>query len=144
MRDALRVLFLGTLLGLAILGVGGRLVMAAIAIDSGQRPAFTLGGTMTVVVLGAVSGLAGGAIALASRFIAVRFLGRWPWTAYPLFATSLVLVTARGLRGAPPRVHWYFYLLVALYGVALALLASRRRLASDPPQSQRPGRLASE
>jgi hypothetical protein len=144
MREALRVLILGTLLGLVVLGVGGRLVMAAIAIDSGQRPSFTLGGTTTVIFLGAVSGLAGGAIALVSRFVAARFLGRWRWMEYPLFAASLLLVTARGLRGAPAAVHWYFYLLVALYGGALALLASRRRSVSDPAQSQRPGRLASE
>jgi hypothetical protein len=143
MRQALRILTLGTLLGLAILGIGGRLAMSAIAISAGQRPAYSVGGTMTVVFLGAVSGLAGAAIALASRFIATRFIGRWPWIQFPLFAASLLLVTARGLRGTPPTGRWYFYALVAVYGLALAILMSRRQRDASA-QSQRPGRLASE
>jgi hypothetical protein len=144
MREPLRVLLVGALIGLAILGVGGRLAMSAIAISAGQRPAYSFGGTMTVVFLGAVSGLAGAAIALLCRWLAMRFAARWPWIQYAVFAAALMLVTARGLRGTPSSAQWSFYVLVALYGLALALLMSRRQRVPPSTQSQRPGRLASE
>jgi hypothetical protein len=83
-----RTLLTGTVLGLLILGAGGRIVMAVITADAGGAPRFTLGGTMTVVML----------------------------------ATLLLLVTIRGLRGTPQPGSWYFYPLVALYGVALVWL----------------------
>jgi hypothetical protein len=124
MRSALRDLLIGTALGFAILGIGGRLAMAAVAIASGQPSQWSLGGSMTVIFLGAVSGLAGAGIALASRAATRRV--RWPWAQYPVFALALALVTMRGLRGTPPNGHWYFYLLVGLYGLTLTWLTRPR------------------
>jgi hypothetical protein len=128
-RSAVRTLLVGTLLGLVVLGVGGRLAMAAIQVDAGASPAFSVGGTMTVVFLGAVSGLAGGALALISGAVARRYLSGHQWLRHALFGLLLFLVTMRGLRGSPPAGWWYFYLLVALYGASMALyVRGERRL----------------
>lgn len=144
LRAPLRTLLVGTALGLLILGVGGRLVMALVAAQTGARPTFTLGGSATVVFLGAVSGAAGALIAIVSRAIATRFARGAAWAAFMLFGAGLLLVTMRGLRGSPAGAHAYFYGLVVLYGVALALLDARARQPAAAGQSQRPGRLASE
>jgi hypothetical protein len=120
-----RTLVAGTLLGTLILGVGGRLAMAAIAASNGARPSFTLGGTLTVVGLGAVSGLAGGALALVSRLAMRRLIPNRGWPEYALLAVLLLLVTLRGLRGTPAIGGWFFIPLVAVYGISLVMLVSR-------------------
>lgn len=133
-HPVVRTLVIATGLGFLILGIGGRIAMAMITADAGGMPSFTVGGTFTVVMLGAVSGLAGGVLALISRASAKRLAPRHDWLQYVLLAVVLGLVTMRGLRGSPPAGRWYFYVLVALYGVALSWLT----------QSQRPRPLDSE
>ncbi|MGH7678765.1 MAG: hypothetical protein ACRENU_09885 [Gemmatimonadaceae bacterium] len=128
-RSFARTLVTGTMLGLVILGAGGRIAMAMITADAGGTPSFSVGGTMTVVMLGAVSGFAGAAMAIVSRIIAERLLPRAEWIQYPLFGAMLLLVTMRGLRGTPPAGAGYFFVLVALYGIALAWVTRRRPLA---------------
>jgi len=120
-----RTLLAGTLLGLVILGAGGRLVMAAITANAGGTPSFTLGGTTTVVMLGAASGFAGAVLALISRVVTTRLPPRYTWTQYLLLALLLLLVTMRGLRGTAQAGTGYFYTLVALYGISLALFMTR-------------------
>ena len=60
--DWLAGIVLGALLGAAFLGVGGRAAMRVFAIASGVPAGFSIGGSVTVVFLGAVSGAAGGAL----------------------------------------------------------------------------------
>ena len=144
MHPSIRVLLAGTSLGALILGAGGRLAMALVAVQNGARPAFSLGGTVTVIALGAASGLAGAVILLASSAIARRAPRGGRWLAYLLLGLGLLAVTMRGLRGSPASSHVYFYVLVAVYGVALALFDLRRQRIPRNAQSQRPGRLASE
>ena len=122
-----RTLTAGIALGLLILGVGGRLVMAVIAAEAGGTPRFTVGGTMTVVFLGAVSGFAGAVMAIGSRMVARRFLSRHEWLQYVLLGALLLLVTMRGLRGTQQAGSWYFYLLVAIYGVAVVRVTQSQR-----------------
>src|SRR5919201_7020272 len=112
----------GTALGAIILGVGGRLAMAGIALTAGSKPHFTLGGTLTVIALGAVSGLAGSAIALVTRGIRNRWLPRHTWVQHALLAALLLAITLRGLHGTPGIARWFFLPLVALYGVVLTVL----------------------
>jgi len=60
----------GTLLGLIILGIGGRLLMRVIAHMEGRVPAFTPGGSITVVFAGTVAGALSGLIyTLLRRFV---------------------------------------------------------------------------
>ena len=105
--------------------------MAAIAALGGASPAWTLGGTLTVVGLGALSGLAGSILALISHFGVQRVLPNHAWAQHVVFAVLLLVVTMRGLRGTPVVGYWLFFPLVAVYGVMLAVLMSRGRAASD-------------
>lgn len=134
MQDALRTLMLAAVLGLVILGVGGRAVMAAIAIHAGGTSRFTLGGTLTVIVLGAASGVGGGVMAIVSRAVSRRFAPGLPWIEYVMLAVMLLLATIEGLRGTPQRGTEYFYGLVAVFGIALVLARNRWSVA----QSQAP------
>ena len=118
---------LGAGLGVLILGIGGRVAMRGIAHATNVAPAFTLSGTMTVVGLGALSGLAGGLIyAVLARFLAHRALLR-----SLLFGVILVLITLRGLSPATALSISWFMPLVLLYG-ALIDYAYRRRFTSPP------------
>jgi hypothetical protein len=121
-----RTVVIGALLGLVILGIGGRAAMAYVAVQSGGSPSFTLGGTLTVIALGTASGLAGAVMALASRWAASWLPTRMRWLQHVLLAALLALVTARGLRGThQPGTEW-FWALVGVYGVALAWLTAPR------------------
>jgi hypothetical protein len=97
-REALRPWFrgaiLGALLGTLFLGIGGRGAMRAIAEVQNAATGFSWGGTMTVVFLGAASGLAAGLIYVACR----KLLARRPWMARALFGVVLLGITLRGLR----------------------------------------------
>jgi hypothetical protein len=143
-RTVTRTLVVGSILGLVILGVGGRLVMSWITAQAGGTPRYTLGGTLTVVMLGAASGFAGAVMWIASRAVTERFLARFVWTQYALLAAVLLLVTMRGLRGTAQAGSSYFYLLVALYGIGLVWLTRAASHAAAQPQSQRPRPLESE
>jgi hypothetical protein len=123
LRDALRTLAAGAVIGLIVLGLGGRLAMAAIQLQTTGDSNWSFGGSMTVVFLGGVSGLAGAAMFIVSQW-AARRVGAPTWGGYLLLALLLLLVTMRGLRGAAPAGAFYFYPLVALYG-ALLVTASR-------------------
>lgn len=129
-----RTLLLGTGLGLVILGVGGRAVMALIIAKAGGTPRFTVGGTLTVVLLGAASGLGGAVMAIVSRALSRRFAPRAPWIEYVLLTAMLTLVTMRGLRGTAQAGTEYFYGLVGVFGVALVIA----RRAWSGHQSQAP------
>jgi putative exporter of polyketide antibiotics len=118
---------LGTGVGVLILGVGGRVAMRAIAHATNVAPGFTLGGTMTVVGLGALSGLGGGLIyTVLARFLPNRRLVR-----SLLFGVVLVLITLRGLSPATTLSISWFMPLVLLYG-ALIDFAYRRWFTSPP------------
>lgn len=120
-RQWLRALILGIAIGSAVLGVGGRVAMRGITVANGQAGGFSLGGTLTVVFLGAVSGAAGGLI-LA---LAHQFFSRRPWVRGLLFWTALLLLTLRGLRPLEPLAAAFFMPLVALYGILMEIVWTR-------------------
>lgn len=134
-RPAARLLLAGALVGLVVLGVGGRVAMAFVqAASNTTPPRFTLGGTVTVIALGAASGFAGAAIALAIRALA-RPLGIKAVWQMAVFAAALALVTQRGLHGTAPVGRWYFYPLVAIYG-ALTIWLDRRMMVMSSPSAR--------
>jgi hypothetical protein len=114
-RDWATAVGLGAVLGALVLGGGGRAAMRVIAVSQGTPGAFSLGGTMTVVVLGAASGAVGGAILVVSRWL---FPAR-RWARVSLFWLALLLLTLRGLRPLDPLRAKLFVPLVVLYGAAL-------------------------
>ena len=111
----LRGAMLGTLLGALFLGIGGRAAMRAIGSLQGAPPGFSIGGTTTVVFLGAASGLAAGLIYVTCR----RLLQRHQWWARGLFAVILLGVTLRGLRPVDSQRLIIFLPLFAAFGFAL-------------------------
>src|SRR5215204_5874761 len=114
MRPALRGPLLGALLGLPILGGGGRLAMHAIALTSEAQRVVSVEGTITVLLAGVGAGLAGGAIyALLDRVLPQRRFARGL-----LFLAVLVLLTLRGLRPVTPLSLALFMPLALLYGAA--------------------------
>ena len=128
-RAWLRLLASGLMVGTVVLGVGGRAAMAMIqAASNTTPPRFTLGGSMTVIGLGAANGLLGAGIALVFRTLARRLDASVIW-GHAAFGAALALLTSRGLRGTDPIGNWYFYPLVGVYGV-LTIWLDRRWTAS--------------
>jgi hypothetical protein len=104
---------LGALLGLPVLGGGGRLAMHALASDV-QR-SVTVQGTVTVLLSGLVAGVVGGLIyALLDRALPDRRALR-----AVLFAVVLVLLTLRGLNPVQPLPLALFLPIVLGYGALL-------------------------
>jgi hypothetical protein len=105
----------GSVLGTLILGLGGRAAMRVIAVLDGTPQGFTVGGSMTVVFLGAVSGAAGGLILWAAR----RVLPNAPFIRGLIFWAALSCLTFRGLNPVTTQKVLVFGPLVALYGAIL-------------------------
>ncbi len=67
-QTGLRTMLAGGVTGLVVLGVGGRLAMAALPLATGSHPRFSWGGSIEVVLLGTIyGGFGGGALALLRR-----------------------------------------------------------------------------
>ena len=77
------------------LGVGSRLGMRLIALAEGRSPAFTLGGSVTVILLGTVVGVVVAAVFLLSRRL-------FPHRRFWRVAFFLVITGAIVLRGLDP------------------------------------------
>lgn len=92
---AMAVAGIAGVLGGAVLGAGSRVVMRVFAILVGQPTEFTVGGSLGLVVFGAIFGLAGGL-----AYIVVRRIIPGPWIvpglAFGLALVGLVLATMGG------------------------------------------------
>jgi len=128
-RDWLRYSLIGVGVGAVVLGVGGRLAMRGIAVLSGAPPSFTVGGSLRVVLMGALSGLGGAWILKVLRFFLAR---RWLIQTL-LFYAIIVLITLRGLKPVDLQRLVLFLPVVLLYAFLLRVLTRRRRtLAAGP------------
>lgn len=121
-RDWLTCSLIGTGLGAVVLGVGGRVSMRGTAVLSGAPPGFSVSGSLTVVLMGAVAGLAGAVILMVIRF----FLpGRWLIQTLSFYG-ALVLIMLRGIRPLDSQRLFLFLPLVLIYGFLLRVLSRRR------------------
>jgi hypothetical protein len=93
-QDWIAGIIAGTLLGTALLGVGGRMAMRVIGVMQGQPPGFSIGGTLTVVFLGAAAGAAIGVVFLLSR----TFFPRHRALRVGFFWIIVAAFVARGLN----------------------------------------------
>jgi hypothetical protein len=110
----------GTLLGLIILGIGGRLLMRVIAHMEGRNPVFTFPGSVTVVFAGTVAGaLAGLIYYLLRRFV------RNSWIPTGAFIAICELISWRGVSGLLPLPQAMFMSLALVYLVIVDLLGRR-------------------
>ena len=130
LQSGIRSVLLGVLIGLPVLGVGGRLVMRIIAVATGAPSSFTMEGTLTVLLSGAGSGAIAGAI-YGALFAAL------PRRRVPrdiMFLLILSALTARGLRPIQPLALALFAPLMAIF--AAVFLASWRRFAIGAPRAE--------
>jgi hypothetical protein len=124
-KDWLFAAALGLAIGTIVLGIGGRLAMRGIALVQGRAPGFTIGGTTTVVFLGAVCGVIGSLILAGTRALIpgnriIRGM---------LFWLILVLITLRGLSPLDVPKLAFFLPLILGYGTVLTLAWCRFRPA---------------
>lgn len=130
----------GALSGLVILGVGGRVAMRLIGVQNGQPGAWTVGGTMTVIFMGVVSGVGGAAIrAAASAWLPPRLRDS---VGTAVFAIACLLLTLRGLKPVDAQRLAFFLPLTIAYVVVFEVLWRRRPrtagdAATDPAPSPR-------
>ena len=138
MRDLLgtvaRSALIGALVGLPILGVGGRVLMRVIAHWEGRVPAFSVGGTITVLFLGTVYGIAGGAVHGILRHFVHSIIAR-----NIVFAVISTAVTWRVANVLLPRDRFIFVALTFAYIIAMELItarqAARKTFAPEPAPS---------
>lgn len=107
----------GAVLGLLILGIGGRLLMRVIAHMEGRVPAFTLPGSLTVVFAGTVAGAFAGLIYYLLR----RFVSD-PWLRTGAFVVICELISWRGVHGLLPLPQAMFMTLALVYLVIVDAL----------------------
>ena len=121
-RNWLTGIMVGGIAGLVILGVGGRLAMRAIALQERPAAAFTVSGTITVLLLGAATGIAGGLL----HVVLFRFLPHFHWMRRALFVALLLLLTLRGVSGQTTTLSLaLFPLLVVAYAVTVVGVLER-------------------
>lgn len=119
----------GGLLGLVVLGVGGRVLMRIIA-HREQRPemVFTIPGTLTVIFAGTVAGLAAGLIYyLLRRFVRAAAIRT------ALFLIICGFIAWRGVHGLLLVPQLMFMTLALVFLVIVDLMG--RRASRQTPQS---------
>jgi hypothetical protein len=122
-RRALPVgLVLGAVVGMIVLGFGGRIAMRIIGQMQGQPPGFSFGGSMTVVFLGAMAGLAGGFLLWLGR----RVFPSLPIARGLLFWIGMSLLTLRVLNPVDAQRLIVFGPVLLLYGATLYPVWCRR------------------
>ena len=116
-----------TLLGMIILGIGGRLLMRVVAHIEGRPSVFTPEGSIAVVFWGTLAGAFSGVIYhLLRRFV------RKPWIRTPAFIAICMLVAWRGVSGLLPIPQAMFMALALAYLVIVDMLGRRtRRVPTD-------------
>lgn len=116
-----------TLLGMIILGIGGRLLMRVVAHMEGRSPVFTPEGSIAVVFWGTLAGaFSGGIYHLLRRFV------RKPWIRTTAFIAICELVAWRGVSGLLPIPQAMFMALAFAYLIIVDVLGRRtKRIPAD-------------
>ena len=121
---------LGASTGALCLGVGGRLVMHAFALATAGSGRFTLDGSLSVVLAGAIAGAVGGMLLPVIE----RFLPKRRWLRGTLFAAVCYLIATPGFRPPQLLVFALFAPAFLAYGIAFERwwerIAPSRRLTS--------------
>lgn len=120
-RSLFTALLIGTITGALFLGVGGRLVMRGLAVASGRPSGFSVGGTLSVIVSGAIAGVIGGILLFAfAQFVPALLRVRGL-----IFGLLCYLVATPGFRPPQLLVFALFVPTFLGYGIATVLLYER-------------------
>jgi hypothetical protein len=122
----------GAVLGLPILGIGSRIAMRLVAVGTNQPSGFTVGGSLTVVFMGVVAGLAAGAI----YAILARVLSRRTGIRSLLFGVIIVLLTVRGVAPATPFTLSLFLPVTLAHAILLDVIWRRKAVVRLTPQAR--------
>ena len=111
----------GGVVGLLVLGIGGRLLMRLIA-HREHRPVmeFTVPGTLTVVFAGTVAGLVAGLI-----YYLVRRFVRESWVRTVVFVVICGLIAWRGVHGLLPVPQLMFMGLALVFVIIMDVMGRR-------------------
>lgn len=120
-RSLFTALLIGTITGALFLGVGGRLAMRGLALASGTPPGFSFGGTLSVVLSGAIAGVIGGIL----LFAAAQFLPVLLRVRGLIFGLLCYLVATPGFRPPQLLVFAMFAPTFLAYGIATVMLYER-------------------
>ena len=131
MRRLVTTLLLGAASGALFLGAGGRLVMRAFALATDRFPTFSVGGSLHVILAGAIAGAVGGLI----LFALVRWLPKPPWLRGLTFSAVCYLVAIPGFRPPQPLVFALFAPAFLAYGFTVVMLWAR--VVDRPAPGQR-------
>jgi hypothetical protein len=107
------------LAGAVFLGFGTRLAMRGVALVEGRMPGWSFGGTMTVVLLGALWGLGAAVVWLLVR----RGMPRNRWIRGVAFGVLFTLAVTPGLTPFRVSTLLLFAPWFLLYGIAMSLAA---------------------
>ena len=103
----------GAIVGLPILGIGGRIMMRIIAHWEGRAPVLT-SGTLTVLLMGTIAGAVGGVLhALSVQFVRSRLIR------LALFEIVVVLFTLYAVHDLLIRPMLLFVAIMVVYGIVL-------------------------
>ena len=116
-RSISRSALTGAAIGLVVLGIGGRFIMRIIAHWEGRVPVMTPSGTFTVVMMGALAGLAGGVVHGVIR----QFISRTPIRVL-LFVGICVAFTYYAVNALLPRPRLLFVALTLAYAAVVELV----------------------
>jgi hypothetical protein len=127
-----RTLLVGVTAGAIALGAGTRLAMRGVAHVENRVPAWTVGGTLQVVMYGALFGLG---FALLWALVGRRLPGGRTVRGL-LFGVLAAILVSPGLT--PRRVSTFllFTPCFLLYGIAMSLFAERTRPTSHTREEQ--------
>jgi hypothetical protein len=130
-RDWMFGVLTGALLGLPLLGVGGRVAMWLVALHQGRVPVFTLEGSLAVTLMGAAAGGVIGGIFMVSRWM----FPRTRWLRVGIFTAVVGFVALRGIAPLTPFNVLVFGPLFVAHGAFLHMYwcrvhLKRRSLAS--------------
>jgi hypothetical protein len=118
----------GALVGLPVLGIGGRIMMRIIAHWEGRTPVLT-SGTVTVVTMGTIAGAVGGIIhAVLMRLIRSSLIR------LAILETIGVLFTLYAVRDLLIRPKLLFVAIMVAYVIVLEITAARRKPTVQPQQ----------
>ena len=119
----------GAVVGLLVLGIGGRLLMRVIA-HREHRPAmvFTIPGTLTVLFAGTVAGLAAGLI-----YYVLRRLVQASWVRTIAFVVICGLIVWRGVHGLLLVPQLMFMALALVFLVIIDVMGRRLPVPATAP-----------
>jgi hypothetical protein len=132
LRTILTSALAGAILGLPILGIGGRALMRVVAHWEGRVPVLTLGGTITVLFAGTMFGVAAGIVfGLLKRYV------RNPIVMNVIFLIVCIAFTWRAVNELLPRPRLMFVALTLVFAAAMELFWKRRssRVITGVPAS---------